>query len=314
VVGGCNGNPGVFQVGLSFNGSGWVLSLTPLNISASLNSNCNNVQLCGFISGLNGCVVNSSQASPLSLDQLQKLTFNLVNCMYPVFNGAPVCYLYNSAFLPRVELGVITTTSALTPGESVASKLRDSLFKASSVDFSLFKNFGQNTLNCNIPVDFPTSLLTRTIAASVCSSSQQPASETAASTSPQCLAAKNAAQDSSLFKFFETLKGSEGNSVFNSLNPFVGVYCASGLAVCCTPHPGSFLLSVKGNQVYVMIAWGVNADCNPVFPLTHGALSNFCNFGTSVAGSLLNYFSSNGADFEISLSGTNFQSSTSSKS
>jgi hypothetical protein len=308
---GCSGNPGVFKTELSGNGSGWALSLTPLNVSASLTSNCNPVQLCGFISGLNGCIVNSSNANPLSLDQLQKLTFNLVNCMYPVFNHAPVCYLGYSALLPRVELGVITTTAPLTSGENFISKLRDSLFKASNVDFNMFKNFGQNTFDCNIPVDFPTTLLTRTIGNSVCSDSTSAASTATPSVNPQCNAAQSTASSSTLLKFFGTLQGSQSNAVFNSLNPLVAVYCSTPIiATCCTPKQGSILLSVKDNQVYLMIAWGVNVDCNPVFPLASAKFSSLCDWGPTVAGGLMSYLSSNGADFEVGLTGTDFTSKT----
>ncbi len=310
VSNGCGGKPGVFSVSLSsFNGSNWTLALNPLNLSTSLNENCNSTQLCGFISGLNGCVQSSSNSTPLTLDQLQKLTFNLVNCMYPVFHGAPVCYAYYSAFFPRIELGIITSTSSLTPGENVASKLRNSLFQASNVNFDLFKNFGQNTLDCNIPVDFPTALVTKTVSSSLCASSQTPPAPAPSQNSVPsgCSAEKTATQDSSIAKFFSTLaQGSQGNAVFNSLNSLVAVYCTSGTAVCCTPKQGSILLSVKDNQIYLMIAWGVNANCNPVFPLTSGSLSSLCNWGTSIGGALMSYMSSNGADFEMSLSSTDF--------
>ncbi|MDP3741865.1 MAG: carboxypeptidase-like regulatory domain-containing protein, partial [Candidatus Micrarchaeota archaeon] len=308
------GNPGVYQLTASSTtgaaDGGWNYSASTLNLVTSdyiqLPSSCGGgsnatqvsltapnggVQLCNFLSPKNNCIESTRSASITSIDQVDKLEFELTNCMYPVFPSAPVCP-GTKMILPAVNIGSVKTEADFNPSDSpnAFSKIWTSVSDSNASSFSLFSWQGQ--IKCLVPPSFQQFGIT---AASLGLNKQDFAEEEAKSKQPLTFRSDVCSRQD----FFNL--ASLPNT--DTLIPLAGVCCPTSVtAQQCTPRRGKFFVSVKDNEVKIITSWGLTESCYPYWPFpttVHGLLQKQ-NLVSATFG-LAEFLQSNGADFEMSL-------------
>ncbi len=258
---------------------------------ASLTSSTGEATLCNFLSPKNNCIESTRNAMINSIDQLEKLNFELVNCMYPVFPSAPVCP-GTKMVLPAVNIGNYKTQADFNPADSpnAFQKIWSSISDANASSFSVFSWQGQ--LKCIVPPSFQQFAISAAASGlDLTDLAAQEANERA----PQPIHSDVCSRQD----FFNL--GVIPN--FDTVIPLAGVCCPSSVtAQICTSRRGKFFISVQANVIKVITQWGLTESCYPYwpFPTTPQGLLQKQNVVSAGFG-LAQYLSSNGADFELSL-------------
>ncbi len=303
------GNPGVYElVASTSNGVEWSYSANILRLEAgdyvqrpsacsassnatpaSLTTDSGETLLCNFLWPRDNCIVSSKNASITAIDQLSKLRFELVNCMYPVFPSAPVCP-GTKMILPSVNIGNVKTEVEFDPSDSpnAFEKIWTAVSDANASRFSLFS--WRNQLKCVVPPSVQQFAITTASTAIPDYAEQEAKAKAPGIQSDVC-----SRQD-----FFNL--GVVPN--YDTLIPLAGVCCPTNInAEFCTKRRGKFFVSVRGDEIKVVTQWGLTDSCYPYwpFPTTIRGLLQRENF-VSAAFGLTEFLASNGADFELSLS------------
>ena len=315
------GNPGVYELSISsatgneddWNYSAHVLDLKPTDYiqrpnqcgsgtlttnatQSSLTSATGEVTLCNFLYAKNNCIESTKNALITSIDQVETLQFQLTNCMYPVFPGAPVCP-GTKMILPAINLGNYRATADFNSSDSpnAFQKLWSSISDANASKFSIFTWKGQ--LKCVIPPSFQQFAISAAAAGLDISDKENKGEKDAVNNRAPAPITSNVCSRQDFFNL-----GVVPN--LESIIPLAGVCCPSGVnAEICTPRKGKFFISVKDNSVQIVTQWGLTESCYPYWPFPtdlEGLLQK--QNVVSVAFGLGEYITSNGANFEMSLS------------
>ncbi len=311
-----SGNPGVYEL-TAFTSSGeedeWnytakTLELknsdyiqSPNNCGASSNvtvtsltANNGETKLCNFLWPRENCIVSSKNSTITSIDQVETLKFELTNCVYPVFPGAPVCP-GTKMVLPAVNLGNLKMESDFDPANApnAFKRIWTAVSDSDSSKFSVFSWQGQ--LKCIVPPSFQQFGIS---AASLgLANVNDFAKEEAVEKKPRQGVVSDVCSRQDFFNL-----GVMPNA--ESIIPLAGVCCPTTVnAEFCTERRGKFFISSKGDTVKVVTKWGLTENCYPYWPFPttlHGLLQ--AENIVSVAFGLTQFLTSNGADFEMSLS------------
>ncbi len=247
--------------------------------------------LCNFLSSKNNCIESTQNASINSIDQVEQLEFELVNCMYPVFPSAPVCP-GTKMVLPAINIGGLKTKVNFDPTDSpnAFEKIWTSVSDSNASSFSIFSWQGQ--LKCVVPPSIQQfGIMAATSGIDKIDYAEQEKKQKVPPTLTSDVCSR---QD-----FFNL--GAVPN--LDTLIPLAGVCCpASVSAQTCTPRRGKFFISSRGNVVKIVTQWGLTESCYPYwpFPTTLRGLLQKQNV-VSVTFGLAEFLSSNGANFEMSL-------------
>ncbi|MFH0713221.1 MAG: hypothetical protein V1722_01620 [Candidatus Micrarchaeota archaeon] len=251
------------------------------------------VTLCNFLQPKNNCIESTKNASIVSIDQVETLTFEFTNCMYPVFPGAPVCPGIKMV-LPAVNIGNLESEAEFNPADApnAFEKIWEGFSDRSNSNFSIFSWSGQ--LKCIVPPSVQQFAIT---AAASGINLMPGAADEEAKTRTAAPVTADVCKQSDFFNL-----GVIPN--MDTLIPLAGVCCPEGItAQICTPKRGKFFVSSRDNKVKIITQWGLTEGCYPYwpFPTTIKGLMQSQNL-VSAAFGLGEFITSNGANFEMSLS------------
>ncbi len=252
------------------------------------------VALCNFLSAKNNCIESTPKALITSIDQVEKLEFELTNCMYPVFPGAPVCPGTHMV-LPAINLGNWKTETSFDPTDSpnAFKKIWTAISDSNSSSFTAFSWEGQ--LKCVVPPSFQQFAISA--AASGLDLAEDEVKNERAPPERTSPSITNSVCNREGFFNLGVVPNLE------TIIPLAGVCCPTQVtAEICTPRRGKFFINVKDNVIKIATQWGLTERCYPYWPFPtdlQGLLQKH-NL-VSVAFGLTEFISSNGANFEMSL-------------